>query len=237
MGRWVLLLLLLGFVAGCRDEEDRQGQDLPAQAADQVARRAPGEGEMSPEDVTRLIAQLGSTKYSERVSAALRLGDSRAPEAPAALLVALQEECSLSNQDAQARHIEAPGLSPAVASGLLKRAYLMGLWGAGGHIADEVRASLGTAEQPFKSWLNILLGYFGERDQFQELVRLARESEDGFVRANAVRALGHLGMQEAVAVLREALEDPFVVEMDDVHLPLVRESARAALRQLGAGEQ
>jgi len=57
------------------------------------------------------------------------------------------------------------------------------------------------------------------------------------VRPRAARAHGHLGRQQAVAVLREALSDPFVVQMDDVRVPLVREAARAALRQLGAEEQ
>lgn len=236
MARWMVLLLLPGFLAGCRDEQEAQALVDPGHAGEQVAQLAPP-SEASTEDVVGLIAQLGSAQYAERVSAALRLGKSHAPAAATALLTALKEECALSDADLAARPLETCGLEPAVASGLLKRAYVMGLREVGGQTADVVRASLSTAQEPLKSWLIILLGYFGDQNQFQKLARLVRESEDGFVRANAVRALGHLDMQEAVPVLRKALNDPFVVEMGDVRMPLVRECARAALKQLGVLER
>lgn len=238
MGRWMmLLLLLLGFVVGCRDEQETQSRTDPRQAAGELALPAAPGGEVSPEEVTRLIDQLGSTKFSERISAALRLGKSGAPEAASALLAALRDECALSDRQVEARNMEGPGLTPAVASGFVKGAYQMGLWKLGPQVREEVQGELARADGEFHDWLVIVLGYLGDKEQLEPLMTLAQGSPDGFVREAAARALGHLGRAEAIPVLQDALNDPFVVQMHDVRIPLVREAARAALRQLGAQEQ
>jgi len=237
MGRWMWLLLLLGLVVGCRDKQQAQGQIDAGLTTGQVAQPAPAGDEVSPEEITRLVRQLSSSKYSERVSAALQLGDSGAPEATTALLAALKAECFLSAEEVRARQLESPGLSPLVASGFLKGVYQMSLWKLGPQIREDVHAALAVADEPLRPWLIIVLGYLGDAEQLEPLMGLVQASPDGFIREAAARALGHLGRHEAAPVLREALKDPFVVEVCDVRVFLVREAARAALRQLDIEEQ
>ncbi|MGD9498169.1 MAG: HEAT repeat domain-containing protein [Armatimonadota bacterium] len=237
MGRWMMLLVLIACALGCRDEQEAEGRAGPGQIAREVTQPPAAGGQASPEEVARLIAQLESSQYSQRVSAALRLGDSGAPEAAAALLAALREECALTDHEVATRSMEGPGLSPVVASGFLKGAYQTALWKLGPEVRDQVQAELGAASDEMRAWLTVVLGYLGDQEQFGLLTRLVLTNPDGFVREAAARALGHLGRDEAVPVLREALNDAFVVQMDDVRIPLVREAARAALKQLGASQE
>jgi len=173
--------------------------------------------------IQELISQLKSPEVQERQSAAIKLGRLKAQEATPALLAALKEECLAAGDEGN----------------MLKHAYYRALTRIGAQIQEQLRGAMAEEDAPrqYVAYLNIILGYWGKTDVFEPLVALVEHDQDGYVRAYAALALGHLGIPEAIPVLEAAKEDGFIVEHGDVRVPLVRECARAALIQLGVEEE
>jgi HEAT repeat protein len=76
-----------------------------------------------------------------------------------------------------------------------------------------------------------------QREVYPDLIRELESSPNGYVRGYAAIGLGWLGDPSAIPVLEAARGDDLVdASAGDVHLSFVRESARAALIELGVPE-
>jgi len=239
-------ILLLG-VGGCGTavSQDQGIETTSVDTEDNTSEAAgtplPQESERLDADIQRLVDDLESQKWQQRVSAAVQLGRRQASEAAPYLLNALKRECLLSPAELRERGWGEEGdpQSLEAVSFNLKRAYfLLGLAEIGPQIEDPLRAALEPEDVPqsYAAYLYMVLAYWGKTDVFEPLVDLVERDQDGYVRAYAARMLGFLGIPEAIPVLEAAKEDGFVVEHGDVRVPLVRECARAALIQLGVEE-
>ena len=208
----------------------------PDKAGLLMARRMPAEAASEASNTEALVAGLQSPNWADRIWAATTMGDIGGPSAAPALLGALREESELSAEALAQRGWEDPeaGLLVADVHATLLHAYYLALTRLEPAAATEIRTALADAAPATADYLHIVLAYWGNADVASQVIELVQSAPDGYTRAYAARALGHLGMSEAIPVLEKALEDPFVVTRGDVRVPLVRECARAALAQLAA---
>lgn len=91
----------------------------------------------------------------------------------------------------------------------------------------------------------IALGLLKDEEAFSPLLDLALNSQNGWIRSDAVRALGEFGNKEAIPILEKALKDDFSIRAFpiDVKVPAgyeymqiyypVRQSAFFALKKMG----
>lgn len=88
-------------------------------------------------------------------------------------------------------------------------------------------------------YIRIALLKMGDEEARDPARELLARSTNPWLRTAAAEALGHAGDREAVSLLKEALQDPFMTTsrscIQEIDYYPVRESAAAALRALGVG--
>lgn len=81
--------------------------------------------------------------------------------------------------------------------------------------------------------LAVALGEAGDIQQHQRIAKIARESDDGYLRLDAASALYVMGAPELMEVLDyQAARDPFIVIIQDKPYYVVRNAARKMLHTL-----
>jgi len=100
-------------------------------------------------------------------------------------------------------------------------------------------------DKNIKEVITIILGLLKDKEVFQSLLDITLNSRDGYIRSEAVNALGEIGDKRAVSVLKKALKDNYLTkggegdlkfppeyEYMKIYYP-VRQSAFFALTKLG----
>ena len=180
------------------------------------------------QDGIKLIENLGSSDWNARFQAArtIQRKEVKAKECIEPLLVALSNECQTVTESEEISH-------------RLKQTYRLTLVSV---LEDDKKAAIDLLHKrkednnsSFRNEIIILLGQLGDKAVFDSLMDMLASSKDGYARSDAAMALGFIGDNRAIPVLEKvSLEDEFIITSHDVIIPLVRESAKCALKQLGA---
>ncbi len=95
-----------------------------------------------------------------------------------------------------------------------KRQYIFALEKLDGQVIPVLKEHLKTARGSFKDYLYIVSGNFKDPTAYGPVSNILKNSKDGWLRASAARSLGLLGDKDAIPLLEEALDDPFLIDED-----------------------
>lgn len=123
-----------------------------------------------------------------------------------------------------------------------KRQYIFAIEKIGIEAVPVLKDELTTSSIVYRDYIYIILGTLKQTEVYENVANILNNAKDGWIRASAARSLGLIGNKEAIPLLKEVLDDPFMVKSStytgntnsDIGIIYpVREEASSALRLLG----